>query len=523
MKKKLLLAVAGLLAATTLVGCNTPDNKKSNIPEIKMSENKFINKTGKEMMDLGFDAWCKKVDEVGICYEFNGQYTEAFARQLYPTYFDCYLYADGSVFGTYKANYVESEHDPNGRYYYCDGDGHEENEVWFGYWYNKTDDGEDVLNIQWLGYGDYYSGHICQYSKTSDAIISGDTYSAAISLAINGNSRTCFIYGKEYSNYKPETLKVEKTSKTPTSMIGADQVPNYTLKVTCERENGTVTEFGQYLFDWSFDANGDITAEYPLLGLKKEKAVNIPMTPTVYETKIDAGEGLVDCKITRNTSDTAILEIGEKKAVIKYDETYYRLVFDIVGLVNDPSNTMTAAEFANIKTKYFFIGKGNEYLTDNGLVKEAVSDPSGNHLVPEVGHYKCVESTTSLDPLSKLAVIGGYNGVASDMDKVHIEKTKGPTGVHTDGAELIRFSDYANLDSNGNPIELVAFRILVNTNGEFVSYMGYVDSYDSTTHELRFAGVHKWGNNINGRTYMRGVILNDTNGTFLVSVADTNY
>ena len=122
------------------------------------------------------------------------------------------------------ANYVESEHDPNGRYYYCDGDGHEENEVWFGYWYNKTDDGEDVLNIQWLGYGDYYSGHICQYSKNSDAIISGDTYSAAISLAINGNSRTCFIYGKEYSNYKPETLKVEKTSKTPTSMIGADQV-----------------------------------------------------------------------------------------------------------------------------------------------------------------------------------------------------------------------------------------------------------------------------------------------------------
>ena len=358
MRKKLLLGVAVILAAGVLTGCNPTNNGTTKIPEIKMSENQFASKTGKEMMDIGFDAWCKKVNEVGICYEFNGQYTEAFARQLYPTYFDCYLYKDGSVFGTYKANYVESEHDPNGRYYYCDGDGHEENEVWFGYWYNRTDDGEHVLNIQWLGYGDYYSGHLCEYSGTSDAIISGDTYSAAISLAINGNSRTCFIYGKEYSNFKSETLKVEKTSKTPSSMIGADQVPNHTLKVTCEREDGTVTELGQYLFNWSFDEHGDITAEYPLLGLKKTKAVNIPMTPTVYETKIDAGEGLVDCKITRDTSDTAILEIGDKKCIFEYDETYYRCVFDIVGYVNDPSNTMTAAEFGNIKTKYFFIGKG---------------------------------------------------------------------------------------------------------------------------------------------------------------------
>jgi len=523
MKRKLLLGVSLLLAAGVLAGCNGPKGKGNEIPEIKLSENAFKDKTGKEMMDLGFDAWCAKVDSVGICYEFNGQYTEAYARQLYPTFFDCYLYADGSVFGTYKANYVDSEHDPNGRYYYCDGDGHEENEVWFGYWYNRTDEGDEVLNIQWLGYGDYYSGHICKYSKTSDAIISGDTYSAAISLAINGNSRTCFIYGKQYSNYKKDTLKVEKTTKTPSSMIGAEQVPNYTLKVTCEREDGTTTEFGQYLFNWSFDASGNITAEYPLLGLKKENAVNIPVTSTVYNTKIDAGEGLVDCKITRDTSSTALLEIGTKKARFVYDEIYYRCVFDIVSYVEDSSNTMTKAEFDAIKTKYFFIGKGNEYTADSVKVKEVVSDPSGDHLVPEVNHYNCAESTTSLNPESKLAKNGGYNGVASDMDKVHIEKTKGPTGVHTEAAQLIRFSDYANLDSNGKPIELVAFRILVNTNGEYVNYMGYVESYDSATHELKFNGVHKWGNNINGRAYMKGVILNDTNNTFTVSVPDTNY
>ncbi|MBR4210116.1 MAG: hypothetical protein IKQ96_07880 [Lachnospiraceae bacterium] len=447
----------------------TPGGQQAEQPEkdpnalvIKATENAFKDYTAEQFAAIPLEEWAKKVDSVGIAYDFNGQYTEAYAIQLNPTYFDAYLYNDGSVYATYNADYVASGRASNGG-----GDGHADSESLLGYWYNVDEMGDDCLIIQWVAQVDYESAHVISYTLQSamlPAPSSGMEYQGAFSLTYNGNSRTCFLYGNKYVPYKPATLKVD-ASGAPKAYNGANEIQSHLLKITCERENGKTVEVPTYLFDYSFDKDGNVTIDYPILGLKDTTSYKITVTPTVYKTQAMKDGKMVDVEIVRDSSGTAILKADGKQARFAYDIEYYRNVFTVGDFVEDAANTMTAEEFASYGTKYYFMGYSQHVDVQGVDTIEVVSAPDGDVLTPEINHYKMADPEHA----------GWY----------HYEPRKGP-GVYSQDCELIRFEEF------------VAFRFLVNVNGEWVANKAVIDSFEDGI--LKIKSVTKFGNNVSGRT-----------------------
>lgn len=449
---------------------------------IKQSENAFKDYTVEQFAAIPFADWCKKADEVGIAYEFNGQYTEAYAIQLNPTYFDAYLYKDGSVYATYNADYVASARAQNGG-----GDGHEDKAAFLGWWYNVSDDGDTSLIIQWVSYMDHSTGHTCKFDTQSPAMWGGSSYQAAVSLAHNGNSRTCFIYGNVFSPYKKDTLKVD-TSAAPTVYDAANEIQSPKLRITCERENSaTPVEVPTYLFDYSFDAAGNVTIDYPILGLKDTTSYKVTINPTVYATTgVYDGES-VDVKITRDTSDTAVLEVDGKTARFSYKVEYYRNIFTVDGYVEDAANTMTAAEFAKFTTKYYFMGECNPMtVTNNDGTKtdtfDVAAKPDGNVLTPEIAHY------AMKDPAHKAWA--------------HAEPNKGP-GVWSDGYELVQFENFLFMryfvTSNAEYINMHALYTTVEEAGIMYTRPGGDGEVEVPVGAIHISDMVKYGNNVNGR------------------------
>lgn len=465
---------------------------------VKESENAFTDYTAEQIAAVGYDGWCKKSDEVGIAFEFNGQYTEAFGIQLNPTYFDAYLYKDGSVYATYNADYVASKRASNGG-----GDGHCDREAFLGYWYNESESGEEGIHIQWLCYMDYVSGHICDYDKTSSALPSSGTgfeYQAAVSLTYNGNSRTCFIYGNTFSPYKKDTLKVD-VSEAPETIEGCGEVQSPEISITCERENGKTVEVPSYLFDYSFDKDGNVTIDYPILGLKDTTSYKLTVEPTEYETEIMYDGAMKDVKIVRDSSDTAVLIDGDKQARFDYDIEYYRNIFTVGGYVDDAENTMTADEFAKYTTKYYFMGQSVhrmvggvdtveiDSLPDGGVINDETEE-TGYVLTPEIAHY---------------SMPAGYEYAAA----CHYEPSKGP-GVFSENFEIIRFEEF------------VCLRFTVTTNGEWIANKAVIQSYDESTGALTIMSVTKYGNNVSTRTTSANYILNEEDHTCTVAQSDVD-
>ncbi len=470
---------------------------------VKESENEFTDYTAQQIADIGYEGWCAKADSVGIAYEFNGQYTEAFGIQLNPTYFDAYLYKDGSVYATYNADYVASKRASNGG-----GDGHCDREAFLGYWYNESDTGEPGIHIQWLCYMDYVSGHICNYDKTSSALPSSGTgfeFQAAASLAHNGNSRTCFIYGNTFSPYKKDTLKVN-VSEAPKTIMGCGEVQSPELSITCERENGQTVDVPSYLFDYSFDKDGNVTIDYPILGLKDTTSYKLQVTPVEYDTQIMYDGAFRDVTIKRDSSDTAVLIDGEKTARFEYDIEYYRNIFTVGALVaDDEDTTMTADEFAKYTTKYYFMGQsvirsvgGNDVieidsLPDGGVINDETLE-EGYVLTPEIAHYAMPDS------------------FADYAASCHYEPSKGP-GVFSEDFEIIRFHNF------------VCLRFVVTTNGEWVANKAAIKSFDEETGALTIESITKYGNNLSTRTTSDDYVLTEpetVGGTGICIVADAD-
>ncbi len=496
-RKAYLVFVLLVLAAALLSGCAANPSsgrptdapaqaqkpRDPNMPVIPKGENPFREYTAQQFADIPFEDWCAKADTVGIAYDFNGQYTEAYAIQLNPTYFDCYLYKDGSVYATYNADYVAS-----GRAFNGGGDGHADSESLLGWWYNVDEYGDECLIIQWAAQVDYESAHVIAYGMQSamlPAPSSGMEYQGAFSLTYNGNARTCFLYGNQYSPYKKDTLKVD-VSRAPTVYDGANEIQSPLLKITCERENGKTVEVPTYLFDYSFDSDGNVTIEYPILGLKDTSSYKITVNPTVYETKAARDGEMTDVEIIRDSSARATLKADGRQARFAYDIEYYRNVFTVRGYVDDPANTMTKEEFEAFTTKYYFMGYAQHVDVQGVDTTEVVSAPDGNILTPEINHY----------------VMGDPENKA----RYHYEPQKGP-GVYSEDCQLIRFDEF------------VAFRYLVNVNGEWISNKAVIDSL-SDDGLLVIKSVTKFGNNVSGRTTASMYQLNEEKQT--MSVVEPN-
>ena len=216
---------------------------------------------------------------------------------------------------------------------------------------------------------------------------------------------------------------------------------------------------------------------------KDEVYVFDHIVPGSYRLAHTYGVGM---EIIRDSSARATLKADGRQARFAYDIEYYRNVFTVRGYVDDPANTMTKEEFEAFTTKYYFMGYAQHVDVQGVDTTEVVSAPDGNILTPEINHY----------------VMGDPENKA----RYHYEPQKGP-GVYSEDCQLIRFDEF------------VAFRYLVNVNGEWISNKAVIDSL-SDDGLLVIKSVTKFGNNVSGRTTASMYQLNEEKQT--MSVVEPN-
>jgi hypothetical protein len=528
------LSVA-LLAACSSGAKSTPTKPAAAVTtrteHIKQAENKYKDYTAQQFYDITEQGWFDLAASAGIMYELTGSYTEAYANQIWPTYFDVYMLKDGSVVATYNADYAASWYGTSaqGTWANGSGDGHADKEYWFGYWYDDTLGNWPI--IQWVGYADYKSGHVLTNSTTSacmDGSGSGSELTAAWSMPYNGNSRTCMFAGNTYSPYKPDTLNVD-VSKVEKDIKVGEYIHTPDLVITCQREDGKTATIGSYMFDYSYDNAGNVTMVCPLLGLKDTTSLKLNPTATVYNTKISKGGEMVDATITRDNSETAVLEADGKKARFSYKIEFYRNVFTVGDFVEDSTLTpaMTADEFAAFTTKYYFVGNVTRSLVADVVTDAVNSDFEGDHLVPETGHYATVPNG---DPIT--APEGETVAVADGKQYIHVEPNKGP-GVFSQGYQFITFEDTTTYDGQEVTIPFAMFRFFVSTNAEYINCKALINTLDLNTGELLLAYTEntnadtgaktlslaytKYGNNISTRTTCYAYTVNPSDGTITLA------
>lgn len=216
--KKLLLClcVAAIAACTfALVGCGeSKEPPKDERITYTQENNVFREWTPADFNAMTLHSWEEKRDKVGVAYEFEGSYTEGYQDMVDPTYFDAYLYNDGSVRATNVGGATSSN-------------------PLYGYWFNIDEYGDECLTIQWVSIGAE------KYTRQSVATkFDGGDYDwqSNVTRDIWGSARTTLIYGR---NYKKTTGLEINTDKAKTSYVPGEALNTNDIVVYAVKEDGS--------------------------------------------------------------------------------------------------------------------------------------------------------------------------------------------------------------------------------------------------------------------------------------------
>lgn len=164
------------VCALMLAGCGSA----SAVPTLTESDNPYASYTPTQFTEITQDD----LDAKGICYEFEGSYTEGFQTLVEPTYMTLYMYDDGLMYGVFDgALTTDATGSPS--YYY-------------GYWYNQDEYGDECLNMVFTAKdGGDFSAETSAMAYTS----SNYQYQAALPFEPfgDGSVRTILLYGNPYT------------------------------------------------------------------------------------------------------------------------------------------------------------------------------------------------------------------------------------------------------------------------------------------------------------------------------------